>query len=472
MNKFKYISTTLPYANSIPHIGHTFEFVIADIIARFYRHKGYTVLFNTGLDEHGIKIQQAAQKEGVAPDIFCWTLSELWKTFCKKYQISYDNFYRTSDERHKIGVKKIFEEYFKDEQYIFKKKYIGKYCIGCESFITEKEIIDNKCPIHKTELKELEEENLFFNLEYLKHNVTDILVNKSLSKELKNICNDFDEISITRQGIDWGIKINETETLYVWFEALLSYCLSAGFEDIPNDFKEFWESSLIICGKDNLKFQAYILQAINFALGISQNKEILVHGMILDEKGVKMSKTLGNVIDPIDQLEKFGVSPVRYYLFFGLNIFEDSCYSEDNLIDLWNSDIVNGFGNLVARVLHLIDIKKIKISYNEISNGWDHQLQNWQIELNQSFTTYNFHRLRINLNFYISGLNTTINTEKPFDKNCENAEEILNELYYGIKVISEYYKIILPEFSDKIENCLSSKKKEILFKRIEINEKV
>lgn len=462
-----FISTTLPYSNSSPHIGHTFEFVLADIIARYRRLSG-DVIFNTGVDEHGIKIQQAAEKEGISPKDFVDKYAIIWKEFCSKYQISYDNFYRTSSESH-IEKTKEFFEYLLVKGYsnqgvssytgkvLFQKKYTGKYCTGCECFITEKEIVDgNKCPIHKTELNELTEENWFFNLALFKNKIKDILVDKSLSKELENVKKDLNEISITRENVDWAVKLNNTSSLYVWFEALCNYILATD--------ASHWENSLIVCGKDNLKFQAYILQAICLSLDIPQTKEVLVHGIILDDKGVKMSKSLGNIIDPITQLEKFGVSPVRNYLFFGLNTFNDSSYSEKELIALWNAQVVNGFGNLISRALHLIDIKKINLEEIEISKVWEEELDSHSNKLKEAFEAYNFPLFKEYLNGLVDRLNQRIATEKPYA--IENPGLILKEIYEGIEVVSVYYKLILPEFAEKIEEALVSKKKAIIFKHL------
>jgi methionyl-tRNA synthetase len=467
MTNYKFISSTLPYSNSSPHIGHAFEFVLTDVIARFYRVQGYNVFFNVGVDEHGIKVQQAAEKEGIPPQEYCDKLSLIWYNFCEKFHIDYNNFYRTSNYLHKILTKDLFERYFLNKPFTFKKKYKGKYCVGCETFITEKEqSLGNICPIHLTELIDLEEENFFLSLSYFRKQdwlLKDPLISITLSNELENLKKDFNEISITRKGVEWGVKINDETVLYVWFEALINYPLAAGFcTDSTDIWKKYWENSLIVCGKDNLKFQAYILPCICEALKISQPKEVLVHGLINDKNGIKMSKTIGNVIDPIEQLNKFGRAPVRFYLFCGLNIFGDSCYSEEELVNLWNAQIVNGYGNLLARILHLIDIREIEI--DEKYSGYSAGIE---AALDQNFEEYNFNGFKKNLFEFINTCNKRINDEKPYSKECENYIQILNELYFGLKVISKYIQIILPEFAEQIDDALEDKKKVVLFKKIE-----
>ena len=465
LNK-KYITTTLPYSNGYPHIGHCYEFCIADIITDFYRYKlgSDNVFFNTGIDEHGQKIHQKASEEGYTNvQDYCNKLAIIWETFCKDFQIDYNNFYRTTDIKHKEYSKKYFEEI---KQYLYIKSYDGKYCVGCESFKTDKEIENNKCITHKLELTNVEEENTFFALSKFSNEIKDILVNKSLSKEFNNLLTDEYDLSITRKNVKWGVELNDTETLYVWFEALLNYVLAIKYYDDKEYFNSYWENSLQICGKDNLKFQSYILQSILLANNISQTKELLVHGTILDENGSKMSKSLGNVIDPIEQKEKYGLSPLKYYLTFGLSIFDDSKYSEKELINLWNSEIVNGFGNLVSRTLHLIDIKNIIIDDN-VSNKIKSDTLELNGDIESAFEKYNFVTVKSLLNSVVVKLNKRFQEDRPFDKTCENYEIILNEIYYELKNISNYYSLILKEHKTEINEAFVNNKKVILFKILE-----
>lgn len=460
----KFITTTLPYVNSKPHIGHAFEFVLADVIARFYK-ATKNVFFNVGIDEHGLKVQQAAEREGVPTQKYCDDLSDLWKEFCAKFDIGYDNFYRTSSDEHKRKVLEYFN-LINNPKYIYKKHYTGKYCVGCESYITDKDLIDSKCSTHNTIPQETNEENWFFNLATFRDQIPDILINKKLSNELKNISATFDEVSISRQNVEWGIRFDNENTFYVWFEALLNYVIAAGWGKERN-FERLWSDSLIICGPDNLKFQAYILPAILLAAAIPPPTGVLVHGNINDANGKKQSKSLGNVIDPIDQLEKFGVSPVRFYLFSGLSIFESSSYSEDALVKLWNSEIVNNYGNLVSRLLHLIDIRQVKIeeSYFEIRDGGNiHQNDEF---LNSLFEDYKYTEFNVHLFKLISDLNKRITDEKPFDKGCLNYSEVLTEIYWTLKHLSKYICFIIPEYKDRILQAFKDNKKAVLFQKIE-----
>ena len=462
----KFISTTLPYVNSKPHIGHAFEFILGDVIARYYRKllQPENVIFNVGVDEHGIKVQQAAEAAGKDPQDYCDELADLWIDFCSKFQISYDSFYRTSSSLHKKRSIQYFNDLKESPDTLYKKNYTGKYCVGCETFKTDKEIIDNRCEIHGTELQTLSEENWFLNLHKFAPNIKDILVDKSLSQELKNTIQDFKEISVTRQNVDWAVQLGDNTSLYVWEEALKNYVFAAGYPN-KTDFLEYWENALIICGKDNLKFQAYVLQALCLANGIPQNKEVLVHGTILDMHGKKMSKTVGNVIDPIEQLEKFGISPLRFYFFGQLITFGDSSYAEIDVIDFWNSRVVDVWGNLLSRALHLIDLKQIDI----IPSDQRHQLEISQKykALDQLFEEYSFRTFTRTLFEYTTNLNKRISIEKPYAKDCQDPQRILSEIYHELVILESYYSLIIPEYELITQDALKNKRKVILFKKLE-----
>lgn len=458
----KYISTTLPYINSQPHIGHCFEFVLADVLAEYHRlNDDNVVFFNVGIDEHGAKVHKKALDEGYTnTQEYCDIFADKWKEFCELLKINYDNFYRTTDTKHKENVLKFYHEI---QEYIYVKEYEGKYCVGCESFITEKDISsDNKCVIHKSDLVLTKETNKFFDLDKIK-NIKNILVDKSKSTELENIINDKFDLSITRENVEWGVRVDDA-VFYVWFEALLNYIFSIGYYDDIEKFEDYWENSLIICGKDNLKFQAYILQALLISNNIPQTKEVLVHGNILDSDGTKMSKSLGNVIDPLEQLSTYGLDPLRYYLTCGVNVLGDSKYSEADLIIKWNNDIVNGLGNLISRLLHLVDTRNVILNENDISNKT--KIVSNISDITKVFNEYDLKEVGNTLNKIISDLNYRITNEKPYDKNCENYSDILNEIYYELKSIIPFYKIILKENANSLDNAFINNKKTIIFNKL------
>lgn len=482
-----FISTTLPYLNiirdgdkvSICHIGHIFEFVLADVIVRFKRNKhgSENVIFNIGVDEHGQKIEVKALEEGFNnPQDYCDIYARQWKELCNTFHISYNNFYRTTSKEHKEGVLKYYEGI---KKYLYEKDYVGKYCVGCEAYITDKEIIDNKCPVHGYELNETSEKNTFFELSGF-GGILNVLIDKTRSAELENlidetITNKID-LSITRKSLNWGVDTGNGDVFYVWAEALVNYVIASGLYNNPNEFLDYWKNSLIICGKDNLKFQAFILQALLVANNIPQTKQVLVHGTVLDANKQKMSKSLGNIVDPIDIVNKYGIDPLRYYLFFGLSTFKDSAFDEKELINVWNSDVVNGLGNLIARTLHLIDFRKVNTSEKYITSYLDGDglefalnLTRTEHEVETLFNDFQFQQLRLKLNEIVGNLNARINNERPFDVKNENYHDILIEIYLTLRIVIPYYQYVLTDHSNDIYNGFEEKKKVILFKRIESN---
>ncbi len=370
MEKF-YLTTTLPYVNADPHMGHTLEFVQADIIARYMRNKlgKENVFFNVGTDEHGLKMYQKAVENNKTPQEFVDFYSQKFVDFCRMLNISYDNFYRTSSEKHV----KVAQEFWKrslENGYIYKKKYEGLYCVGCEAFKTEKDLVDGKCPDHNKEPIQYSEENYFFKLssfrekllEYIDNN-SEFISPKTKVEELKNFVSDMEDISISRmkKNLPWGIDVPDDpeQVLYVWFDALSNYIGAIGF---PNNLdKDYAENMYQICGPDNLRFQGAIWQGMLMSAGFNNSKKIIVHGTILGPDGVKMSKSLGNIISPFEQLEKYGYEAMRFYLASSFG-FSNSPYKEEDLVNLYNSLLADNFGNLLNRVIHLSNAKNVQIN--------------------------------------------------------------------------------------------------------------
>jgi len=471
MNK-KFITTTLPYINNPNggHIGHAFEFVLADVIADYWRWKlgRESVRLNIGLDEHGQKIAKKALELGYASvQEYCDFAASNWKAFVQKLGITPDVFYRTSDPQHKKDAVRFIEEELKE--YIFEKEYSGLYCVGCESFKTERDSVNGRCIDHRTDLVPLTEQVKCLDIHRFAAEIEDRLVDKGLSNELKNILATPFDFPITRKNVDWGVKLSDGSTLYVWAEALTNYVFAAGYYRDRSEFDQWSENSLQLCGKDNLKFQAYIFQAILLASGAKQTSEILVHGIILDERGDKMSKSLGNVVDPIAQLDKYGIVPLRYYLTLGLSTYGDSAYSEKDLVQIWNSDVVGGFGNLVARALHLVDIQHVDIEGTPWTKEYSKHRSDKVNELCSAFEKYNFHEVRKLINVWTGELNKRISDERPFDIAVENRKEIINEIYCDLVALEPFYSILLKD-DGAISSALRLRKKAILFKRLEHKE--
>jgi methionyl-tRNA synthetase len=456
----KFITTTLPYSNSRPHMGHGFEFILADAIVRYNKSIEPT-FFNIGLDEHGLKIQTTAEKENIPVQTYVENLRPVWNKFINVLNICPDKIYYTASSDHHTRVQAVWNTLFNQND-IYKKKYIGKYCIGCESFKTDKDLVNGICLDHPNlTCSEVEEENYFFRLSKYKPNLLE-WINKDFTIKLNetiNLIEQIEDISISRNSnvVNWGVPVpnDPTQTIYVWFDALLNYIFSAGYNNEP-DWK--W-SALQICGPDNLRFQAVIFQGILAALNINQTTKLIVHGTILDDKGNKMSKSLGNVIDPIEQVNLYGTDPVRYYALAGLSTYSNSNWNTDQLIGLYNKHLCDDWGNLITRVLHLIELYKIEITDSKLD------LDINLVEL--AWSNYDLNQVCININKIVKHGNNYITLKEPWKiKDRTELTEVLSQLYNLLVEVNGLYYPIIPESSDLVKQALIEKKKCILFVKL------
>lgn len=488
----KFITTTLPYANSTPHIGHAFEFIIGDVIARYFREKlgEDNVIFNVGLDEHGKKIFDSATSAGVLPLDYLDALEIKWREFCHNFQISFDNFYRTSDYPHYSKVQRFWVELEK-RGLIYKKEYSGKYCVGCESFKTDRDFVDGKCPDHPNlEPQEVSEENYFLRISDYKSQLkkfyeenSDVFIPHSKRAEILNIIEDLQDISISRQkdNVRWGIPvpIKNDQIIYVWFDALLNYIFAAGYSSKNKDFDANWEEAVQIFGPDNIKFQTVIFQAILCAANIKNTSKLICHGTILDKDGVKMSKTIGNVIDPLDQLNKYGVDAVKYYALAGLNIYSNSSWNEDELIELYNSHLANDYGNLVSRVVTLIErgLKENEILCNPLivmDHKWIEDskisvlIREQVSEIKDLWENYRISEALLETNKLVKWCNKYLTDSEPWKKK-EGWWNVLMEVHYFLTFITDLYKPVFPDKTKLAHNSINNIEKTILFPKLELN---
>ncbi len=477
MEKF-YLTTTLPYVNAEPHMGHTLEFIQADIIVRYMRKKlgNENVFFNVGADENGSKIYNKAIEINKTPQDFVDIYSNKLKEFCSYFNISYDNFYRTSNESHIKVVQEFWKRSLNNGD-IYKKKYEGLYCVGCESFKIEKDLVNGKCPDHDKEPIFYSEENYFFKLskyrekllKYIDNNKS-FIIPSAKELELKNFVKDMDDISISRLKINlpWGVDVlnDPSQVVYVWFDALSNYIGAIGFPDDLN--YEYADNMYQICGPDNLRFQGGIWQGMLMSAGFKNSKSIVVHGMILGPDGVKMSKTLGNVVSPFEQLDKYGYEAIRFYIASSFG-FMDSPYKEDDLVNIYNSLLADNFGNLLNRVIHLSNAKEVNI------NDFDNVEDNFKIKVDEVFIDagVHFENFRIMeavklINELATFGNVYIQENKPWekDKAKEDVQKVLNNLSYLLYSVSDLYEAIIPESAKKAKEALKNREKIILFKKI------
>lgn len=468
MGKNIFITTTLPYCNGNMHVGAAFEFLLADSLNRFFKSIGKNTYLNIGLDQNGSKILAKSKEFDIPVKEYVANISNVWIESCKKLNIEYDNFYQTSTEEHALKVQNIWNYFIKNGD-IYQKEYKGKYCIGCESFKLDKDLVNNKCNDHpNTEIQIINETNYFFNLGKYKENIIKWLKSNPIYPENKvdellYFLNDYEEISVSRKNTEftYGISVpeNKEQIIYVWMEALCNYNIQA-------DKWTGWNNcqSIQLCGPDNLRFQAQVFQGFLAGLEYKNTDKILVHGTILDSYGRKMSKTLGNVIDPITQLEIYGLNAVRYYTLAGLNTTNNSNWDEDILVTQFNSEVCNDWGNLVSRVLHLIDTKidKSNDKLGYVPTNFTLNTNKYETEIIQLWLSLNVKEALIKTNELVRLGNKYINDEKPWAN--ENHVEILNNLYHLIITVGNLYKPVFPNID--IDKVLLDKKKVILFEKL------
>lgn len=455
MNKV-YLTTTLPYVNAKPHIGFALELIQADAIARFHRLIGDEVVFNTGTDEHGEKIYKKALEENKDPQKYVDEYAAKFEDLKKALKLSYTNFIRTTDPHHKKAAQEFWKLCEKNGD-IYKAKYKIKYCVGCELEKTESELVNQRCPLHpNAELEIIEEENYFFKfskyqkplLEFYEKNpnfvVPDFRLNE-IKEFVKKGLNDF-SISRIKEKMPWGVPVpgDEHHVMYVWFDALVNYISTLEWPKNLEKFKEFWPG-IQFAGKDNLRQQTAMWQAMLLSAGHPNSKQIIIHGFITSG-GQKMSKSLGNVVDPIEIANKYSTDALRYFLLAKVSPFEDSDFTIEKFEEAYNADLANGLGNLVARVAKLCELKEIEVS--------SHPLTPAPIDpdVTNSIHGYRFDEALISQWAQITKMNKQINESEIWKLNREKARKILEELVQNIKVVAYNLKPFLPETAEKIES--------------------
>lgn len=359
-----YITTPIYYPSGNPHIGHCYTTVACDSIARYKRMQGYDVMFLTGTDEHGLKIEQKAREKGVTPKEYVDEIVKVFKNLWSYMNISYDRYIRTTDDYHVESVQNIFKALY-DKGYIYKGKYKGKYCTPCESFWTESQLVDGKCPDCGREVTEAEEEAYFFKMSPFADRIekllteTDYLRPKTRAMELVNnfIKPGLEDLCVSRTTFKWGIPVtfDEKHVVYVWVDALSNYITALGYANGQyKDYEKYWPADVHMVAKDIMRFHAIIWPAMLMALDQPLPQHLAVHGWITFN-GQKMSKSLGNVVDPFVLGERYGADAIRYHILREMALGADSSFSNEIMINRINSDLANGFGNLVSRTVAMVE---------------------------------------------------------------------------------------------------------------------
>jgi methionyl-tRNA synthetase len=481
-----YITTTLPYVNAEPHIGFASEIVMADVRARYERLFGKDVVFNTGTDEHGIKIWQKAQDEKTDTQEYTDKYAAKFNDLKDILNLSYTNFIRTTDENHKKAAQEMWKR-VSDNGYIYKKQYKAKYCVGCELEKTDSELEDGFCPLHPgKELEIIEEENYFFKFSVfgekllaLYENDPEFVVPKKRLNEIRSFVEGgLEDFSISRlkEKMPWGVEVpgDEAHVMYVWFDALTNYISTLGWPDNQENFENFWgtkeaPNAIQIAGKDNLRQQSAMWQAMLLAADLPLSKQVFIGGFISVD-GQKMSKSIGNVISPSEMIEKFGTDGTRYLLLSRGNFGEDSDISWERMIEKYNNDLANGLGNLVSRVVKLSEDLDLNESIREaIVEPAIVREQCKTDVLGDSIEKMEFSRALESIWSIVRESNKKIEDTKPWElkkTDQDEFESVMGGLVLDLFRISQLLIPFMPETAEKIKKALETKEREILFERI------
>jgi methionyl-tRNA synthetase len=453
-----FVTTSIPYVNGEPHLGHAMEFVMADVLARYARQNGDTVIYSTGTDEHGGKIAEKAVELGLEPKIFVDQMSEHFKALASKLDITNDRFIRTTDESHEQRAQLIWKALEKD---LYKSKYVGWYCVGDEAYFTETEVKANKgiCPNHNRPYEKIEEENYFFKLSSYSDRILSAIEDGSfviLPESRKNeilsvIKGGLDDISVSRpkEKIGWGIDVpgDGNQSMYVWFEALMNYITVLGYPE-HQDFKDFWPANIQVIGKDIIRFHAAIWPAMLLSLGLELPKTLYVHGFV-NVDGKKMSKSLGNFVSPNDIIDKFGADAFRYYFLRHIPSYGDGDFSWEKFEVAYNSELANELGNAVQRTLAMI--QKYQAGVIGTIPEAPHDISQYE----QAMSRCKFDRALDEVWEQVRGLNQYIDETKPWqiakEKDIDHLREVLAYQAGSLLQIANLVEPFLPSTATKIK---------------------
>lgn len=474
--KSKYLTTTLPYVNSDPHIGFAAEVLAADAYARYWRLLGHEVFFNTGTDEHGQKIAEKADEKGETRQAYVDHYAEEFKKLGSALNLSNDAFIRTTNEDHKRAAQELWKRCFVKGD-IYKKKYKGLYCVGDEMFMKENELVDGRCPNHPNlELQEIEEENYFFALSKYQSYLEEYLSREGVvvpawrrEEALTFVRKGLEDFSISREKsrLDWGVSVpnDEDQVMYVWFDALTNYISTLGWpNDAEGNFKKFWEEgeTVQLAGKDQVRFQSIMWQAMLKSADLPATDIVAYHGFI-NSGGQKMSKSLGNVISPSELVAKYGTDATRYLLLRHVHPFEDTDITWDRLDEWYTANLVNGLGNLVSRVMKMAETHLDAPIVRP-------EAQEFEEEYGNAFKKFDIQSVCDGVWEKIGKLDERIAAEEPFKLikvDVEKGKVVITELVKELYSIVRLLHPIMPETNEIIkEAILQNKKPENLFPRL------
>ena len=457
MAKKFYITTALDYVNAEPHIGHAYQKIIADALARWYKLKGDKVFLLTGTDEHGQKIAKSAEQAKLESKEFCDKMSIKFKRAWQSLDVEYDRFIRTTDPDLETFVKDFIKKVNENGD-IYKGSYEGLYCVPCETFYTEKDLVNGCCPVHKKPVEKLAEEAYFFKLSKYQDKLLEIykkypkfILPESRKHEIINrVKEGLKDLSITRTNFTWGIPfpLEQGYVVYVWFDALISYLTGAG------NNQEFWPAQAHLLGKDNGWFHAVIWPAMLLSAGYKLPETVFIHGFLTVD-GEKISKSLGNAISPIELAEKYGTDSVRYFLMRNIPFGQDGDFSETALVERHNNELANNLGNLVSRVTTLAEKYSTEKCKNKLLDKLKFE------EIGKLIENYELDKALGLIFEFVNVCNEYIQRTKPWEESCSSRGKVLYELINSIKAISFLLWPFMPETCEKIAKNLGYKIKSL-----------
>lgn len=478
MQKPFYLTTTLPYVNAELHMGHALEFVRADAIARYHRDiLGEDVFFNSGTDEHGSKIFKKAEEAGISAQEFVdRNVAKFHESLAMFGLMDGMHFIRTTDEHHILAAQEFWKR-VADRGYIYKKNYQTKYCVGCESEKTDSELVDGKCPDHGVPPELIDEENYFFKysafgdklLAFYAEHPTFIVPDFRFNEIKAFIERGLEDFSVSRLAtkMPWGIPVpgDADQVMYVWFDALTNYISTLGWPhsakaprgtaEIEGDFEKYWVNGTPTqyCGKDNTRFQGAMWQAMLMAADLPNSHQIVVNGFVMGDGGVKMSKTLGNVVDPKEIATEFGTDALRFFLLKEISSFEDSPFSRDRFVESYNAHLANGIGNLTSRIMKMAETnlsEPVSLPEKSIPESWLSAMENFDIKRAADIAFEEAKKM-----------DERITETEPFKlvkTDPEKGKAIISELVVRLYTVARMLRPLLPETSQKIKDCIKENK--------------
>ena len=493
-----YITTPIYYPSANAHLGHCYSTIAADVMARYKRSKGFNVMFSTGTDEHGQKIENCAKKAGVSPKHYVDEIVLNFKKLWKILDISYDVFIRTTDDYHVKAVQKIFTKLYELGK-IYKGKYSGWYCVPCESFFTETQLKDGKCPDCGREVKKQDEEAYFFKLSEYQDKILDLLEKnheflepESRRNEMINFVKEgLQDLCVSRSSFNWGIPVefDKSHVVYVWIDALTNYINLLGYPDETENFKKFWPADVHVMGKEIVRFHSVIWPAILMALGLPVPKKIYAHGWILFGDGEKMSKSKGNVVDPFVLCERYGSDALRYFLLREIPFGSDGFFSDEAFLKRLNSDLANDLGNLLSRSTALVEKNfNSTLIFERFSDENDKNLIDIASSLADKCEKYiekmKFSNYLSEIWKFVAECNKYMEICAPWSLTKDERQKprlatILYNVLESLRIVSILVAPVMPKISKEIQNQLglkdsdcaweSSKKWGVLEENVKIN---